>query len=492
MSTTGTTPQPRIIVGGEEWCALPDLEIPAIKARVDSGAKTSSLHAFNIRPFERGGDTWVRFEVHPLPNDRSTTVDCEARVIDQRLVKSSSGAGEKRYVVRTPLQYGDHRWDIELTLTNRDSMGYRMLLGREAMNGRILVDPAASLVGGSVSGTDIARLYKGQIQPATGLLIGVLGNYPTQSTQRSIQDAAEARGHDVRIYDIRHCALSSSSGRLLTYYRGELLSERPDAIIPRIAADMGSYGCALLRQFENMGSHCLNRADAIRHTHDPLRVIQLLQHAGLPMPATILITNPADIEQITTLGIDTPLVIQLVNGARSKQWLTQSYEAATTRLSALGARRGTLLVHRFIPQTKGRTLRLMVMGRRVVCAIERPYVFGTVTGLANIDTEVHTTRISRQERQLAIKAARATGLTVAHVDILRAPEGPLLLMVHSTPTLHEMQEACDKGRGKKNLAEELIRLVEKQLDWKPASDDENAAPAKARTRAKTRTQARSP
>lgn len=468
MSKTGKNPQPRIIVGGEEWCSLPGLDIPAIKARVDSGAKTSSLHAFNIRAFERAGDPWVRFEVHPLPNDRSTTVECEARVIDQRLIKSSSGAGEKRYVIQTPLQYGDHRWDIELTLTNRDSMGYRMLLGREAMNGRILVDPAASLVGGSLSDSELARLYKGQIQPASGLLIGVLGNYPTQSTQSRIQQAAEARGHEVRIYDIRDCELSSSSGRLLTYYRGQLLTERPDAIIPRIAANMGSYGCALLRQFENMGSHCLNRADAIRHTHDPLRIIQLLQHAGLPMPATAVITNPANIEQIAQLGVDTPLVIQLINGARSKYWLAQSYEAATTRLSALGARHGVLLAHRYIPHTEGRVVRLMVMGRRVACAIERPYVFGTVTGLATINTEVYTTRISQPERQLAIKAARATGLTVAHVDILRSPDGPLLLMVHSTPSLHEMQEASDKDRGRKNLAEELILLVEKQLDWKPA------------------------
>src|SRR5690554_601195 len=147
-------PNSRIIVGGEEWCALPELNIPAIKARVDSGAKTSSLHAFNIHSFERNGEAWVRFEVHPLQHDRQTTLNCEAKVVDQRLVKSSSGAGQKRYVVRTAMHYAGQQWDIELTLTNRDSMGYRMLLGREAMNGRILVDPAASQLGGSIPATD--------------------------------------------------------------------------------------------------------------------------------------------------------------------------------------------------------------------------------------------------------------------------------------------------------------------------------------------------
>lgn len=466
MSDNDVQPQARIIVGGEEWCALPELDIPAIKARVDSGAKTSSLHAFNIHSFERDGETWVRFEVHPLQSDRQTTISCEARVIDQRLVKSSSGAGQKRYVVRTPMQYGGQRWDIELTLTNRDSMGYRMLLGREAMNGRILVDPSASLVGGTLTTSQITRLYQHQIQPASGLLIGLLGSYPTQSSQRIIRDAAEARGHEIRIYDIRECSLSSSSGRLLTYYRGELLQERPDAIIPRIAASMSHYGCTLLRQFENMGSLCLNRSDALRHAHESLRVIQLLEQAGLPMPVTTLIDNPSDIERLMALGNDTPMVIQLLDGTRTKQWLVQTREVARARLAALAARRGCLLVRQFHPETRGRAVRMLVMGRRVICAIERPYVFSSVTGLATIDTRTCTTRINHEERQLALKAARATGLTVASVDMLRTEQGPRLLMVNATPSLHEMQRACEQGGNHKNLAEELILLIEKQLDWK--------------------------
>lgn len=105
----------KIIVGSEEWCAFPDLVIPAIRARVDSGAKTSSIHAFNIRTFRRNTEQWVSFEVHPLQNNRKTVVRCEALVIDRRNIKSSNGTTEKRYVIRTELNIGDSNWDIELT-----------------------------------------------------------------------------------------------------------------------------------------------------------------------------------------------------------------------------------------------------------------------------------------------------------------------------------------------------------------------------------------
>ena len=149
----------KLIIGNEEWCAFPTLGIPAIKARTDSGAKTSAIHAVNIHPFKRGQGTWVKFEVHPLQKDRKTTVYCEAVVLDRRSLKSSSGCTEKRYVIRVPMRIGKHTWEIELTLTNRDSMGYRMLLGREAMAYRILIDPTGSFYFGKKTTGQINRLY---------------------------------------------------------------------------------------------------------------------------------------------------------------------------------------------------------------------------------------------------------------------------------------------------------------------------------------------
>ena len=138
----------KIIVGSEEWCSFFQLGVPAIKARIDSGAKTSSIHAFNIKTFKRNSALWVSFDIHPLQHNRRTTIHCEAPVADKRLIKSSNGTSEKRYVIKTPFSYNNQTWEVELTLTNRDSMGYRMLLGREAMSGRMLVDPEVSFLGG--------------------------------------------------------------------------------------------------------------------------------------------------------------------------------------------------------------------------------------------------------------------------------------------------------------------------------------------------------
>lgn len=133
-----------VLVGWREHVALPGLGIPRIDCKVDTGARTSSLHAFDIGAFERDDQEWVRFSVHPKRRDDILTIECEAPVLAERDVTNSGGATETRFVVRTELHLGVHRFPIELNLTDRSTMGYRMLLGRTAMHHRILVDPSAS------------------------------------------------------------------------------------------------------------------------------------------------------------------------------------------------------------------------------------------------------------------------------------------------------------------------------------------------------------
>src|SRR5581483_1623375 len=135
---------PPFILGWEEWVALPELGLPAIKAKVDTGARTSALHAFFVERVGSGRRPRVRFGVHPIPRRADVAIVCEAPVVDQRNVTSSNGERESRYVISTPIRIGDREWPIEITLTNRDAMSYRMLLGRQAIGEGILVDPAAS------------------------------------------------------------------------------------------------------------------------------------------------------------------------------------------------------------------------------------------------------------------------------------------------------------------------------------------------------------
>jgi hypothetical protein len=133
-------------IGWREWVRLPELDVGRIKAKIDTGARTSALHAFKITPFTKDGAAYVRFVVHPLQRLRKPEITCVALVIDHRGVTDSGGRVEQRYVIRTALKLGKARWPIELTLTNRDQMGFRMLIGRQALRRRFLVDTGRSFI----------------------------------------------------------------------------------------------------------------------------------------------------------------------------------------------------------------------------------------------------------------------------------------------------------------------------------------------------------
>ncbi len=134
----------KLVLGWREWVRLPDLGLPPIKAKVDTGARTSAIHAFDLRPFSKDGVDHVEFLLHPNQRDDDTVATCSALVVDRRRVTDSGGHSEDRWVIETRLSIGPHEWPIEVTLTARDNMRFRMLLGRTAMRGRALVDPSTS------------------------------------------------------------------------------------------------------------------------------------------------------------------------------------------------------------------------------------------------------------------------------------------------------------------------------------------------------------
>jgi ribosomal protein S6--L-glutamate ligase len=451
-----------IIAGCEEWCGFPDLGIPAVKARVDSGARTSALHALNIQPFTRNNARWVSFEVHPLQNDRSVVLRCEALVHDRRTVKNSGGYSEKRFVIKTAFCIGEQQWDIELTLTNRDSMGYRMLLGREAMSGKILVDPASSFKLGERSEVDIAGIYARHDTRRDGLKIGLLASNPELYSNQRIIQAGRERGHDIRFFDIRQCYMKLDAEAPEVHTRGGFMLNGLDAVIPRIKPSITFYGCALTRHFESIGIAALNTSQAISRSRDKLYSLQLLQKEGLDIPTTGFASSPIDTDELIQMVGGAPLIVKLLEGTQGRGVvLAETGKAAESVINAFKSLNANLLVQEFISEAEGRDLRLFVVGGKVVAAMQREAAPGEYRANMHRGATAMSIKPTPDERKIAIRAARAMGLHVAGVDIIRSNSGPLLLEINSSPGLQGIEDATGK-----DIAGSMISAVESMCSWK--------------------------
>ena len=149
----------RLLVGWKEWCTLPDLHLPAIKAKLDTGARTSSLHAYAIETYHRHGELWVKFKLHPVQRNNAIHIQRSAKVIDRRNVISSTGHKEYRFVIETCLLLAGKKHKIELTLANREKMIFKMLLGREALKGVVIIDPMKAHQLGRLTRDQVETMY---------------------------------------------------------------------------------------------------------------------------------------------------------------------------------------------------------------------------------------------------------------------------------------------------------------------------------------------
>ena len=454
--------QQKIILGSEEWCSFPELDIPAIKARVDSGAKTSALHALNIAPFVKEEVNWVKFDINPIQNNQKTVIHCQALLIDKRIVKSSSGFREQRYVIQTNIRVGQDTWPIEVTLTNRDSMGFRMLLGREAMSGRILVDPEEKYVLGQTSIENLKDFYKDTTEIKQGLRIGLLASNPELYSNKRIMEAGEMRGHQMQFLNIKECYMKLDADTPEIHYRGGKILDNFDAIIPRIRPSITFYGCALTRQFEALKVFCLNSSSAITQSRDKLYSLQLLLNHGLDIPTTGFANSPLDTDDLIKMVGGPPLIVKLLEGTQGKGVvLAETKKAAESVINAFKSLNVNILVQEFIKEANGKDLRLFVIDGKVVAAIQREALPGEFRANIHLGGTASIIKPTIEEKRIAIKATKAMDLKVAGVDIIRSSKGPLLLEVNSSPGLEGIEGATNK-----DIAGEMIRAIEKNFKWK--------------------------
>ena len=454
--------QNKIILGSEEWCSFPDLGIPAIKARVDSGAKTSALHAINITPFLIDEVNWVKFDINPIQNNLKTVIHCQALLIDKRIVKSSSGFREQRYVIQTNINIGSETWTIEMTLTNRDSMGFRMLLGREAMSGRILVDPEQKYLLGQPTTENLKDLYVNSVETRTGLRIGLLASNPELYSNKRIMEAGEMRGHEMHFLNIKECYMKLDATKPEIHYRGGRVLDNFDAVIPRIRPSITFYGCALTRQFEALKVYCLNSAAAITQSRDKLFSLQLLLNNGVDIPTTGFANSPLDTDDLIKMVGGSPLIVKLLEGTQGKGVvLAETKKAAESVINAFKSLNANILVQEFIKEANGKDLRLFVIDGKVVASMQREAAPGEFRANIHMGGTASVVKVTAEEKRIAIKAAKAMDLKVAGVDIIRSSKGPLLLEVNSSPGLEGIEGATNK-----DIAGEMIKAIEKNFKWK--------------------------
>ncbi len=444
-------------LGWEEWASFPGLGIPAIKAKVDTGARTSALHAISVEPFGPDSKPQVRFVIHPIPSEPEVEIVCAAPAVDRREVTSSNGESELRWVIEAMVKVGAREWPIELTLTNRESMNYRMLLGRTAIRDGIVVNPAVSYVQGRI-GYKVYADFPRQKPVKRPLRIAVLTREPANYSSRRLKEAAEARGHVAEMINTARCSMGINTLSPAIYYDGRRLP-RYDAVIPRIGASMTNYGMAVIRQFAMTGAYILNPAAAIGASRDKLYAHQLLARAGIGMPSTAFAHSPKDTRTLIELVGGAPLVVKLLESTQGRGVvLADTKKAAESVIDAFRGLDANFIVQEFVKEAGGADIRCFVVGGKVVASMKRQAKADEFRSNLHRGGTAEAVKISPDERSAAVRAAKAMGLSVAGVDLLRSDSGPKILEVNSSPGL----EGIERTSGK-DVAGLIIEHLEGQV-----------------------------
>jgi len=298
--------------------------------------------------------------------------------------------------------------------------------------------------------------------------IAILSRKSDLYSTRRLVEAGNQRGHDMRVIDPLRCYMNIATDRPMIHYHGEALTGF-DAVIPRIGASVTFYGTAVLRQFEMLGVFPLNESVAITRARDKLRSLQLLSRKGIGLPITGFVHSPDDTGDALRMVGGAPVVIKLLEGTQGiGVVLAETAQAAHSVIEAFWGLRANILVQEFIHEAGGADIRCFVVGNKVVAAMKRQAKEGEFRSNLHRGGTASAVKLTPAERSTAVRAARAIGLNVAGVDILRSHRGPLVMEVNSSPGLEGIETASGK-----DVTTLIIEFIE-----------ENARPHNTKTRGK--------
>ena len=286
--------------------------------------------------------------------------------------------------------------------------------------------------------------------------LAILSRNASLYSTSALKEAAERRGHEVKIVDYLRCYLNITSRRPTVQFQGREL-EGFDAVIPRIGATHTFYGTAVVRQFELMGTFAANESQAITRSRDKLRSLQLLSRSGIGLPVTAFAHSTKDIDGLLETVGGAPVIVKLLEGTQGVGVvLAETKKAAESVIAAFRQLDANILVQEYIKEAGGSDIRCLVVGNRVVAAIERKGAPGDFRSNLHRGGTASRVKLAPEERSIAVRAARTLGLNVSGVDILRSNHGPVVMEVNSSPGL----EGVEKATGV-DVAGKIIEFLEK-------------------------------
>lgn len=301
--------------------------------------------------------------------------------------------------------------------------------------------------------------------PSRSLKIAILSRKSSLVSTRRLKEAGEQRGHKVQVIDYLRCYMNITSHRPTVIYSGRELND-VDAIIPRIGASHTFYGTAVVRQFEMMGIFTANESQAITRSRDKLRCLQLLSRDGVGLPVSGFAHSTKDIDGLIDIVGGAPLVVKIVEGTQGVGViLAETRKAAEAVIEAFRGLEANILVQEFIQEASGSDVRCFVVGGKVVASMMRTARPGEFRSNLHRGGTAVKIKISPEERQTAVRAAKSMGLRVAGVDILRSRHGPVVMEVNSSPGLEGIERAT-----KIDVASKVIEFIEKNVDIADTKD----------------------
>ncbi len=290
--------------------------------------------------------------------------------------------------------------------------------------------------------------------------IGILSRGPKLYSTKRLVEAAKKRGHEAEVVDYLKCYVNITSHKPSVHYKDRILNEF-DAVVPRIGASRTFYGTAILRQFEMMGVYALNESVAISRSRDKLRSLQLLSKKGIGLPVTGFAHSTKHTDDLIKLVGGAPLVVKLLEGTQGKGVvLAETHQAAESVIGAFMELDAHVLAQEFIEEAGGADIRCFVINDKVVASMIRQGKEGEFRSNLHRGGSAKVMKISPEERSTAVRSAKAMGLNLAGVDLLRSKHGPLVMEVNSSPGLEGIEVATGI-----DVADKIIQFMEK--DAKP-------------------------